>query len=310
MNNIKKQGEEELKRALLMMKYDNRKTLTENVEGVMGLNEQPDSKMPFQPEKFGYVQGKPETVQPSIQKQQEFFGGKNSEKQETLANTDTQTTENNPKTNINTTTKNVNMWDYVDSKSPEINVNLGVTESEIENFKSKGWSEVQLDEINRDVSDDEGLVDSLDATTMGYLGDNMEDDDMLLASSIIGKYKLSYVRWNDKYYPAMEAVRAKYSEDESGDSLRADIWDPPGTNTSDVQKFSKDTATIYDNSYKNWCDILNSLVAKTDTEGNTEGNVDDEGTPTPPPTPTPKPKYNPYRDIKTRKIYDDSQIER
>jgi len=32
MNNIKKQGEEELKRALLMMKYDNRKTLTENVE--------------------------------------------------------------------------------------------------------------------------------------------------------------------------------------------------------------------------------------------------------------------------------------
>jgi len=34
MNNIKKQGEEELKRALLMMKYDNRKTLTENVEVV------------------------------------------------------------------------------------------------------------------------------------------------------------------------------------------------------------------------------------------------------------------------------------
>lgn len=34
MNNFKKQGEEELKRALLMMKYDNRKTLTENVEVV------------------------------------------------------------------------------------------------------------------------------------------------------------------------------------------------------------------------------------------------------------------------------------
>ena len=32
MDNKRKIGEEELKRALLMMKYDSRKTLTENVE--------------------------------------------------------------------------------------------------------------------------------------------------------------------------------------------------------------------------------------------------------------------------------------
>lgn len=37
------------------------------------LCEQPDSKMPFQPEKFGYEQGKPETVKPSIEKQQEVL---------------------------------------------------------------------------------------------------------------------------------------------------------------------------------------------------------------------------------------------
>jgi hypothetical protein len=34
MDNLKKQGEEELKRALLMMKYDSKKTLTENVQEV------------------------------------------------------------------------------------------------------------------------------------------------------------------------------------------------------------------------------------------------------------------------------------
>lgn len=35
MDNIKKQGEEELKRALLMMKYDNRNTLSENYEKII-----------------------------------------------------------------------------------------------------------------------------------------------------------------------------------------------------------------------------------------------------------------------------------
>jgi hypothetical protein len=194
----KKLGEQELKRALLMMKYDSRKTLSENTKYI--LNE------------------------------------------------------------------SINMWDYVDSRSPDINVNLGVNELQIGNFTGNGWSEVQLSEVTRDVSDDEGLVDAFDRNLGGFLGDNMEDNDMLLANSIIGKYKLSYVNWNGKFYPAMEAVRAKYSEDESGvgDSLRADIWDPPGVNTSDVQKFSKDTAAIYDDSYKKWCDILNNLSVAQD----------------------------------------------
>jgi hypothetical protein len=37
------------------------------------ISEQPDSKMPGQIEKFGYVQGKPETVQPALQKQEEYL---------------------------------------------------------------------------------------------------------------------------------------------------------------------------------------------------------------------------------------------
>lgn len=37
------------------------------------VNEQPDSKFAGQIEKFGYVQGKPETAQPALQKQQEYL---------------------------------------------------------------------------------------------------------------------------------------------------------------------------------------------------------------------------------------------
>lgn len=37
------------------------------------LIEQSDSRMPFQPETFGFKQGKPETVKPSADKQKEFF---------------------------------------------------------------------------------------------------------------------------------------------------------------------------------------------------------------------------------------------
>jgi hypothetical protein len=40
MDNIKKQGEEELKRALLMMKYDNKKTLTENTDIIFEQSQQ------------------------------------------------------------------------------------------------------------------------------------------------------------------------------------------------------------------------------------------------------------------------------
>lgn len=272
MDNLKKQGEEELKRALLMMKYDNRKTLTENVEVV-------SEEIP------AYPAPKDE---PTIKSSVVSTGNKTAQE----------------------STKNVNMWDYVDSNSPTINANLGVDSSQISNFTNKGWSEVDISEVDDDVTKNEGLVDSLDFFV------EMSNEDINIASGIITKYQLLYVNWNGRYYPAMEAVRAKYSEDEYGDSLRADIWDPAGANTDVVKKFSKDTATIYDNSYKNWCDILNSLVIKTDTEGDTEGNVDDGGTPPPVPapapeeTPPPKQKYNPYRDIKTRKIYDDSQIER
>jgi len=50
------------------MKYDTKMTLAENVQI---LSEQPDSKMPFQIEKYGYKQGNPETVKPALEKQSE-----------------------------------------------------------------------------------------------------------------------------------------------------------------------------------------------------------------------------------------------
>jgi hypothetical protein len=266
MDNIKKQGEEELKRALLMMKYDNRKTLTENVKVV-------SEEIPAYPAPKDEPSGKSSVVNTGIK-------------------------------TVQGSTKNVNMWDYVDSNSPTINADLGVDSSQISDFTNKGWSEVDISEVDSDVTENEGLVDSLDFFV------EMSNEDINRASGIITKYQSLYVNWNGKYYPAMEAVRAKYSEDEYGDSLRADIWDPAGANTDIVQKFSKDTAAIYDNSYKNWCDILNSLVTKTDTEGDTEGNVDDSGKPAPEPTPPPKPKNNPYKDIEWEDDdSDDSKIE-
>ena len=55
----------ELNKILLFMQYDMSKTYSEN------LQEQPDSKMPFQIEKFGYRQGDPETLGPALEKQQQ-----------------------------------------------------------------------------------------------------------------------------------------------------------------------------------------------------------------------------------------------
>jgi hypothetical protein len=49
------------------MEYSLDKTYTEN------LQEQPDSKMPFQIEKFGYKQGDPSTLGPALEKQEEVF---------------------------------------------------------------------------------------------------------------------------------------------------------------------------------------------------------------------------------------------
>ena len=37
------------------------------------LSEHPDSRMPFQPETFGYNPKKPETTKAALQKQKEFF---------------------------------------------------------------------------------------------------------------------------------------------------------------------------------------------------------------------------------------------
>jgi hypothetical protein len=61
-------GIESLNRILLMMEYNLSKTHSENL---LVLSEQLDSRMPFQVEKSGYVQGKPETLVPALQRQQQ-----------------------------------------------------------------------------------------------------------------------------------------------------------------------------------------------------------------------------------------------
>ena len=61
------EGLKSLERIKLLMEYDLSKTYSENL---YVLSEQPDSKMPFQPERFGYNPSKPETMKPSIERQQ------------------------------------------------------------------------------------------------------------------------------------------------------------------------------------------------------------------------------------------------
>jgi hypothetical protein len=52
------------RRIKLFMRYELDKTYTEN------LQEQPDSKMPFQIEKYGYNPNNPSSLEPALQKQQ------------------------------------------------------------------------------------------------------------------------------------------------------------------------------------------------------------------------------------------------
>jgi DNA-binding CsgD family transcriptional regulator len=61
---MEKKLNEELLRQLLLMNFDRSKTL---------LEQKPDEVMPGQIETMGYVQGKPETLEPALKKQEQFF---------------------------------------------------------------------------------------------------------------------------------------------------------------------------------------------------------------------------------------------
>ena len=57
-----------LERVRLLMEYSLSKTYSENLSTLL---EQPDSKMPFQPERFGYRQNDYKTLRPSLERQQQ-----------------------------------------------------------------------------------------------------------------------------------------------------------------------------------------------------------------------------------------------
>jgi hypothetical protein len=192
--NNKNLGKDELQRVLLMMKYDSKKTLTENKDNLNKNN---------------------------------LF------EQSTL-----------------------NAKDFYAAKSFDVNLTLGVDANKIKEFV--GWTEEVLEEVKNDVTTDEGLVDSLDRNLGGMMGDNMEQHDMDTVMRILKTYQRAYVKINDKFYPAMEVLRATYAEDESGDNLGNDLFDPVGINTPSVTEFAKKAYGIYINSYNQWINIMNS----------------------------------------------------
>jgi hypothetical protein len=140
-----------------------------------------------------------------------------------------------------------------------------------------------------------GVVDELD----GWVDEN----DLAYVLSVIGGLKgkcyMDDTQNPPVKKPAIERFLELYLEDE-GENLVDDIN-------------SVGTKTLKTGSEKVKQIIINTIsTLQSEDCSATEANVDDSGKPTPEPEPTPpaKPKNNPYRDIKLRKIYDDSQIER
>ena len=66
------EGLKSLERVRLLMEYNISKTYSENLSTLL---EQPDSKMPFQPEKFGYKQNDYKTLRPALERQQQSIKG-------------------------------------------------------------------------------------------------------------------------------------------------------------------------------------------------------------------------------------------
>lgn len=257
MNNLKKQGEEELKRALLMMKYDNRKTLTENVEVV-------SEEIP------AYPAPKDE---PIVKQDSNFSSG------------------------IKTA------QEYAENASESVDTSLG-----LKNIPN-GFTEDSFEDVKREVSDDEGLVDSLDAGR-GMIGVSLSDEDMSLITQFINgaKGRCFKNRFDNLYYPKIEGMRYVYNVDEDGETLYGEIVDPPGYNTSNVTFWSQKTAAEMVKRYQEWLDVMDETEANVDDEG--KPTVTTTAQPTPEPTPPPKPKNNPYKDIEWEDDdSDDSKIE-
>jgi hypothetical protein len=256
MDNIKKQGEEELKRALLMMKYDNRKTLTENLDKVRLMSEEIPA----------YPAPKPDPIVPA----------------------------SNDGSNSGVKTAQ----EYAENGSRTIETSLGLKEI------PEGFSEDESSEIQQEVMKDNGLVDALDQGFGFGLG---EEDLQLVSQSIKGsKGRCFKNKLDGLYYPKIEGLRYFYNVDEYNETLYGEISDPTGFNYAENDLWSQSTTTEMVNRYQEWLDVMDETQANVDDDENPTPEV----TQTPVVTQTPKPKNNPYRDIKLRKIYDDSQIER
>ena len=158
----------------------------------------------------------------------------------------------------------------------------------------KGWLEISYDEIQRLVSNNEGLADNLDASLLGkgsIFGGSMSIDDMSQVTKTLRSAKNTFFRTqkmgSDEWvcYPMIEGLRAQYGIEESGESLYGEISDPRGSNSAEVQNWSTNTIRLLVSLYKQW---LTDIKLKTPTPTPTP-------TPSPTPSPTPLPKKSKYR---------------
>jgi hypothetical protein len=140
----------------------------------------------------------------------------------------------------------------------------------------KGWKAVDIPTLNKDVSGDNGLVDSLD---LG-ITETIEDD---IALGIINKHKQSAVinTRDNKYYPAIEYMRARYEKDEGGDSIMVDLDDPPGVDTMEKMDACENIQAAIESAYSLWltalrtannCDGSQKAKDNRNQDGNQGGN--------------------------------------
>ena len=129
-------------------------------------------------------------------------------------------------------------------KGASMNADLGIEKA----LSPKGWKVVAASDLDEAVSGDNGLVDALDVAPFS---DTIEED---IAIKLINGYRQSMV-WNEedsKYYPAIEYMRARYEEDESGDTLMGDLDDPEGFNTQEKMDACKKIKTAVVLAYEAW----------------------------------------------------------
>lgn len=247
------EAEDQLKRALLMMKYDSSKTLTENKETnhllseksrIIEMHSSATKKMYLVEDQKPYSYTPPGTSDTAFAEKPFSL----TQKEQGTAAAAFLTPE-----------------EYAKSGESYPNESLKCSELERDQLIKMGYSLEESETLKDMVTRDEGLVDTLDADT-SMIGFSMDTDDCYNAANAIKARENRLSRYKEFYYPSIEILRSFYSEDESGDALYDDLIDPPGSNTEKVLSILGPAAKTMISIYQKWLDDLKKVRGGTENK--------------------------------------------